>query len=958
MAVLRIPCSTYRLQFNPYFNFREGSKVIDYLEALGITDLYTSPLMKSTPGSMHSYDVTNPKELNPDIGTEEEFNNLSEIVRSKGMGIIFDIIPNHMCISVPYNQWWNDVLENGPSSFYASFFNIDWNPLRPELKNKVLIPFLDDQFGKVIENQQLKVIYKNGSFFVQYYESIYPTDPKTWVQILDPLLYDLEKSIESSHPDLYEFESIITAINHLPPSTDNDSKSIRERQREKEIIKKRLSVLIDKNALLFSQLEKYLIRLNGTRGAPHTFDHLENFLNQQNYRLSHWRVASDEINYRRFFDINELVGIRTEDPRLFKALHELVLKFIKKGYVTGLRIDHVDGLYDPHQYLRDLQRAIDESLSESNNNSSNGQLFYVVVEKILSGSETLRRHWPVYGTTGYDYLNLLNGIFIDTTQQENILSIYHQFTGNVIDYDELLYESKKFILNATMSSELHVLSRQLDRISEQHRWSKDFTYQSLIGALRSAMAAFSVYRTYICAKEHRIDEEDRLTIEQAIEKAKQHNPTVNVSLFDFIKSVLLLQYPPGLSEKSIESREHFVMRFQQLTGPVMAKGLEDTAFYRYFPLASLNEVGGELNKVGVKIDDFHQFNKQRQQEWAHSFSMTSSHDTKRSEDVRARINVLSELHQEWNEFLMHVKEINFDKKIRISSGALAPDSNEEYLIYQTLIGSFPLHTMSTEEHKEYVSRVVAYMNKALKEAKVHTSWMNPNDEYDRAVHDFIQIILDNSQQNAFIDSFKAFLQHISRPGLLNSLSQVILKITSPGVPDIYQGCEDWNFSLVDPDNRRLVNYLTLNQKLITINERTQENLIGFIKELMSEPENSLLKLFITQKLLLYRKEQRKLFLMGDYVPNFCQGDKAHHIISYSRVLNGAVAVVIAGRFFTNLMDEQHQFYKPESFGSTFIKDLPPGIYRDIFTQATYEITDSIEIKTVLNNLPVSLLELT
>lgn len=955
-----IPTSVYRLQFNSTYTFVNAVDLIDYLQELGINDCYTSPLMKAMPGSQHSYDVTDHTQLNPEIGTEEEFGSFAEKLRSQDMGLIVDIIPNHMCISVPYNPWWNDVLENGPSSPYANFFNIDWDPPRRELSNKVLLPFLDQQFGRVIENKELQVLYENGCFYVQYYEARYPTNPKSWNHILEPAVKELEKHLNDNDPDFFELQSIITALDHLPDITETAPHKVRERMREKEIIKNRLASLLNRNKTIKTCIDNTLKRLNGTKQAPHTFDHLEGFLKEQSYRLSHWRVAHDEINYRRFFDISELAGIRAENPKLFVALHDIVMKMISRGWVTGLRIDHVDGLFHPNHYLRELQHAclkalrgeqLDVSLSETS------PWFYVIVEKILSGNERLRNHWPVHGTTGYDFLNLLNGLFVDKNSEEQFIENYSNFTDLSFDISQLLYTSKRFILNVSMSSELFVLARHLDRISEQHRYSRDFTLQSLRTALRSVMASLSVYRSYICADEKRIDNEDRHFIVEAIQKAKHLNPALSASVFDFIENVLLLKEPPGLDDAQREERNNFVMRFQQLTGPVMAKGLEDTVFYRFYPLASLNEVGAEIGHFGISIEEFHKNNLYRQQHWPHSFLSSSTHDTKRSEDVRARINVLSEIPEEWNNAIHRWEQMNRDKKKTLDNGECFPDRNEEYLLYQTLVGSWPLEPLNEKTHTEYVARIDQYMNKAMKEAKIHTSWINPNEKHDKSVQEFIHAILDRNHPNSFLKDLEQFLAKVKYAGMYNSLSQTLLKIISPGIPDFYQGSELWNFTLVDPDNRRPVNYGLRKQLLKEMSVELQSNRNTYIDTLISHPEDGKIKLFIIKEALALRRQHKDLFSQGDYIALQTKGERKEHVIAFSRALNGDGTVTLAGRFYSKLSAPTAVPLGHTAWKDTVVEGLTPGRYQDVFTHQEFESNGTLSLAKVFHHLPIALLKI-
>ncbi len=600
---VRVPSATYRLQFNHSFTFEQAAGVVDYLHELGITDVYASPFLMARTGSLHGYDVTDPTRFNPEIGDDESFQKLSKELQQRNMGIIADVVPNHMCITHPSNVLWWDVLENGPSSPYARFFDIEWHPPKEELANKVLLPVLGDQYGRVLENLELQVVYRDGQFQVAYYDTPLPLAPRSWTMILEPAVAKLRDKFDPSDERLAELESIVTALSHLPGTTETDDAKIRERQREKEIVKRRLSALVEASPEVLEAIQGTLVEINGERGNPRSFDRLERLLESEAYRLSYWRVAMDEINYRRFFDINDLAAIRVEDPEVFSAVHALILDLVRQGHVTGLRVDHPDGLFDPEKYFRYLQDATKaQSATAAGNGHAkrNGvdRTFYVVAEKILIGHEQLRATWAIEGTTGYGFLNLVNGIFVDHSKERAFQQIYRRFTGWSKAFNDLVCDSKRLILQVAMSSELNMLARKLDRISEQHRWHRDFTLENLRDALREVVTTFPVYRTYIRSDEKEVHPEDRRQINIAIREAKRRNPAMSESVFDFIQSVLLLEHPEGLDEAQRAERHLFTMRFQQLTGPVMAKGVEDTAFYRYYPLASLNEVGGDPEHFG------------------------------------------------------------------------------------------------------------------------------------------------------------------------------------------------------------------------------------------------------------------------------------------------------------------------------------------------------------------------
>lgn len=840
----KIPVSTYRLQFNKYFKFIDAKNIIGYLQELGIIDIYASPYFKAKEESLHGYDIVDHNTLNPEIGTEDEYDELINELHKYNMGQILDIVPNHMCISSKENVWWMDVLENGPGSIYANFFDIDWDPTKKELKNKILLPILGDQYGKVLENQELTLKFEAGKFYVCYYDHIFPLRPKTYAIILGYNIDDLKKSLPEDNPNLLELLSIITAVNHLPVYTESGMKKIRERDREKEVIKKRLCQLYQESSDIKAFIDKNVSIYNGVKGDPKSFDLLDNLLNEQVYRLSFWRVATEEINYRRFFDINDLAAIRMEDPIVFKNTHRLILRLIKEVSVTGLRVDHPDGLYNPLEYFQLLQRScfiqmrlshleksiesipedVLQSLKEDDlfydeydhvkseitklydeivSSDPAYKPFYIIGEKILIKDERMPEDWPIFSTTGYVFLNALNGIFVKTESARAINDIYDRFIKSRINIQEIIYEKKKLIMQVAMSSEINTLGHYLNRISEKNRHTRDFTLKSLTNAIIEVITFFPVYRTYV--NPSGINDRDRRYIESAISKAKRKNPAITVSIFDFLKDILLLNYPENFEDADKKEWLDFVMRFQQITGPIMAKGLEDTVFYIYNRLISLNEVGGSPDRFGTSLETFHGKNIERLKFWPHALIATSTHDTKRSEDVRARINVLSEIPDEWRKRLIQWRRLNKKNK-PVVDGQRVPDLNEEYHLYQTLIGAWPTGEVDETRYEVFKKRIKDYMLKAIREAKVNTSWISPNTLYEDAVTMFIETIMRNTPDNKFIKDLTAFQKMISHYGMYNSLSQTLLKITSPGVPDFYQGTEIWDFSLVDPDNRRSVDY--------------------------------------------------------------------------------------------------------------------------------------------------------
>ena len=927
----RTPVSTYRMQFNRGFTFEQAAPLIDYLYELGITDCYASPLALARPGSAHGYDVTNHGVLNPEIGSEEQLFDFARQLQSRGMGLILDTVPNHMYIAHPSNQWWWDILENGPSSPYARFFDIDWNPPKADLTNKVLLPMLGDQFGRALENGEIKVVYDSGGFHACYYDWMLPLAPRTWTWILQPALDHATRVLDQSHPGVMELESIITALGHLPPRTETDPDLVRARQREKEVIRGRLSALAGNCVEVRSAMESSLADLNGHRDDPHSFDRLEQLLEEQAYRLSFWHVAADEINYRRFFDINELAAIRVEEPAVFDAVHELTLRLVSQRVVTGLRIDHADGLLDPGRYLRMLQERCAQAADGAAGASGDSRPFYILVEKILTGRERLHDDWPIHGTTGYEFANLLNGIFVDAANRHRFEDLYSRFVGGQEDFRDIVYECKKLVLRSTMSGEQNVLARKLDQISEQHRWSRDFTLNSLGRVLAEVIACFPVYRSYVTA-DGGLTDEDRRQIRHAIDIAKRRNAALSESTFDFLRSVLLLEHPEGLDEAACAERLGFTLHFQQLTSPVMAKGFEDTSLYRYVPLFSLSEVGGDPSCFGLPIEEFHARNAQRAQEWPQALSATSTHDTKHSEDVRARINVLSEIPDEWERAIWRWHHLTESVRVEIENGPV-PDLNEEYSFYQTLIGTWPGEAPEAFYH-EYVRRIAGYMDKAAKEAKAKTSWISPNHDHDRALAQFVATVLRPDSANTFLADFSPFAARVAKAGMLNALSQTLLKIASPGVPDFYQGTELWDLSLVDPDNRRPVDYAVRTAMLGEIKREAAIDRLALAKRLYAHPGDGGIKMYLTSQALGLRRRNEMLFREGAYTALDASGPRGAKVVAFARGPSNYHVIVAAGRFFAEFAGLPESCIGETVWQDTFLSvpgEMLHERYVDLFT---------------------------
>ena len=949
----RVPVSTYRLQLNHRFTFRDAADVVPYLAELGISDLYASPYLQARPGSMHGYDITNHERLNPEIGTEEEHGRMTSLLREHGMGHLLDIVPNHMGIAGGSNPWWNDVLENGPSSPYSVFFDIDWKPYKAELEGKVLLPVLGGQYGEVLEKGELKLVYEEGRFYIDYYETRFPCAPAPTAAVLRLALERLE-GLDEDDPDRMELESIATALERLPARRRTDEESVAERRREKTVTQRRLSSLYGASAEARRALDRALEEYNGTPGDAHSFDRLDALLEDQAYRLAFWRVAAEEINYRRFFDVNDLAGVRVERGEVFQATHRLILRLVREEKVTGLRIDHPDGLFHPRDYLRDLQVQTVGTLGEAP--------FYVLVEKILTGEETLPEDWPVAGTVGYEFMNRVGGLFVARGSEGAMDLVFRRFARERIGFADLVYDKKRVILDTSLVSELTVLTNMLGRISERNRRSRDFTPGLLHDALREVVASFPVYRTYIDAVAGDVSERDRGYVEHAVRLARRRNPGMSRSLFEFVRNVLLLRWPDGLDAEARDEHARFVMKFQQLTGPVMAKGVEDTSFYIFNRLVSLNEVGGEPDRFGVAPEELHAWLAERAERWPHALSASSTHDTKRSEDVRARISVLSEVPELWEAHVTGWAELNRAHK-RDDEGRPVPDAGDEYLLYQTLVGAWPLGAAEDQAHQDFVARVQAYMEKATREAKEHTSWIEPNAAYDAGLGEFVAAILDRGASAAFLDDLARLHPLVARMGMVNSLAQTLVKLAAPGVPDVYQGQELWDFSLVDPDNRRPVDYEVRRRLLRELRAAMEnEDPRALARGLVETWEDGRIKMYLTHRALALRSALPELFRDGEYLPLDTAGERAEHVFAFARRGGGAEVVAVVPRLVATLMrDRGFALPAAQDWRGTRVAGgggVLAGRWRNVLTGEELEggTDGELAVDELLGSFPVALLE--
>ena len=914
-----IPAATYRLQFHAGFTFAQARALVPYLARLGLSHVYASPFFRAAPGSMHGYDVEDCNALNPELGSRADFDAFSAELKAHGLGLIVDFVPNHMGIAQARNPWWRDVLENGPASPYAAFFDIDWQPLKCALENKVLLPVLGEPYGRTLEGDGFRVAFADGDFALRSGGMTLPLAPLT----VRPLLLRAAELLAPAPPEL---AGILTALGHLPPPAALPAEQVAERVRERRSIRARLARLCAETPAVAAAVQRALAEWHDPADAAR-HDRMDALLSAQSYRLSSWRVASDELNYRRFFDVNTLAAIRVELPEVFAATHRLLFELLDAGHLSGVRIDHIDGLADPLGYLTRLRARA-------------GAECFLLVEKILGPEEKLRAGWPVQGTTGYEFANQAVQLLVDAEHMPPLAAIYAQFLGCAPDYRDVVYRGKKLVMESTMVSEVQVLGHLLGRLAESHRWSRDFTLHALTAALREVIACFPVYRTYLDPAQP-ADEADVRIIHRALAEARRRNRAIESTVFDFLCAVLL---PPAENAHPVdeELRRTFVRKFQQGTGPIMAKGVEDTAFYVFNRLTALNEVGGDPAAAGSTAATFHRQNAARLAEFPHCLLATSTHDTKRSEDVRARLAALSELPGEWSRGLRRWHTMNRRHRREID-GATAPDANEEYLLYQTLAGAWPLEGLHDGNRAEFTQRIQDYMEKALHEAKMNSSWLKPNAAWDGAVRAFIAAILATGGRNRFPPGLAPFAERLAQAGMVNALSQTVLKLTCPGVPDFYQGSELWDFSLVDPDNRRPVDYALRGQRLESLASADP-------RELLKNWRDGRVKMFVIQRLLTLRRECAEVFAGGTYTGLGATGALAEKVVAFERRSGGTAVIVVVVRHTAELA------FPPVGVvwdGAQL--PLPPGgPWRDVFTGREHP-GGVLPLATALSGLPCAVL---
>jgi (1->4)-alpha-D-glucan 1-alpha-D-glucosylmutase len=951
---MRVPSATYRVQFHFNFRFSDAEQIVPYLHEMGITHLYASPHGRARKGSMHGYDVADPMHINSELGTEEEFTRLVERLHKYGMGLLLDIVPNHMAAS-PENPWWMDVLENGLESVYALYFDIDWEASGAKYpdfqKNQVVLPILTDQYDRVLFGQGITLRLDERGFFIYAQGNRVPVSPRTYAEILSPCLETLSASDAAGQEALRAFEAVVeSAAGLAQPSIENLGVG-KPRAPARAELKARLWDLYLGQKEIRAALDQALQALNGAPGVPESFRSLDALLVKQNYRLAHWRTAAGEINYRRFFGLNDLIAVRVEDPQVFADTHALIFRLVAEKKVDGLRVDHIDGLLDPLEYIDRLQNA----RKVRPDDDSDALNIYTIVEKIVAGDEELPKTWRTAGTTGYDFLNAVNTLFIDPHGWHALENIYREFTGIHSSFADTWYIRKRQVMEDLFGSDIRVLSFRLGRLAALDPRGRDLPMRELIRALKEITARLPVYRTYL--RDLDLPERDRAYLSEAIRLAHRPAVTNEVSeaVFDFFRRVFLLD-PPAQPVAYRAAWLDFLMRWQQFTGAVMAKGMEDTAFFVHHRLLSLNEVGCNPFRKGIRfgIAGFHAFNRKRQKEYPFTLNATSTHDTKWSEDVRARINVLSEIPNRWQQRLNRWSRLNHGKKVEVG-GRLAPSPNEEVLLYQALLGIWPFGEPSLQEIQE---RIQTFLLKAVREAKTHSNWFSPNERYEAALREFVIAILRPSSTNKFLKDFLTFFEEIASHGACNACAQLLLKMTAPGVPDFYQGNGLWQFRLTDPDNRNLVDYrdrIQVFDSFLTLERERPGSLAG---ELLKNWRDGRLKLYLAKKVLTFRRAYKELFLHGDYFPLPATGSKKESVCGFARRWKGAWTITVVPRLTTKLVNPG-TFPVGDAVWAGNALALPQGApeeWVDLFTGRPIAVSrDSIPLAKVFSGLPFGVL---
>ena len=1009
-TVFRVPAATYRLQFNTEFRFSDARDLSVYLNQLGISDVYASPVFMARKGSRHGYDVIDPTRLNPELGSEAEFESMVKEFQRQNLGLLLDIVPNHMAVS-PENPFWMDLLEKGQASRYTSFFDIEWVECDGAADRKVILPVLGKPYGQALEDQEIVLRLENSALFIHYYETRLPVAWQTYPLVLSYRLESPEVGLKLAPREVLRLKQIMKEMNSWSLSNTSFSP---EAEARLQSIKEEFSDLLDHSSGIRDFLQENVALINGEKGNPRSFDRLDELLGRQVYRLSFWRTGRDEMNFRRFFDINNLIGVRVELPEVLQETHSLVFRLVSESTVTGLRIDHIDGLYNPQEYLDSLRRYL-------------GRV-YIVVEKILTGDELLPSDWAAQGTTGYDFAREVNGVFVDLEGLAKLDAHYTRVINRATTFADVVYEKKKQVIVDLFSGEIRLLGCQLHALAERDRYARDLSENDLIQTLTGVTAGLPVYRTY--TRSYEVSPVDRRYLEFSLREARRREPLLEETALDFMRRVLNLEFPVGLLPELKQRWLQWVMRWQQFTGPVTAKGLEDTALYNYNRLVSLNVIGASLKPLPLKassspdlpvenglpdnrrpwlftstedsppvpnrfplsaagdifpssrppsegtgtrvadkvrtgeaapphdplVERFHRFNRDRQQHWPLTLNATSTHDTKRSEDVNARINVLSEMPRPWTAHLSFWRRVNYNRRQKVGD-QMVPEPNTEELLYQSLVGAWPLSPGEVPGFKE---RFKTFMLKAVREAKVFTNWIRPNEKYEAAVTGFIDSILEESGENEFLPDFLSFQKQVAFYGAINSLGQVLLKITSPGIPDFYQGTELWDFSLVDPDNRRPVDYSRRKALLDDLAAGEKQNLPALIQDMLKHWQDGRVKLYTIYKALKIRRANQDLFQKGDYIPLAADGRRNENVTAFLRRWQNRWVLTAVPRLTVRLVEArdypvEKRIWRNEGL---VLPDGAPRQWRNIFTGENVEIEargSYLPLARVFNAYPVSLL---
>lgn len=927
---MRIPVATYRLQFTPEFGFGQAKEIVEYLDQLGISDVYASPIFKARSGSQHGYDVVDQNQINPELGGREGFDVLVEELQERGMGWLQDIVPNHMAYD-GQNHYLMDVLEHGPESQYVDYFDIEWEHSYEDIQGKVLAPMLGDFYDRCLERGEIQLSYGEDGLKVNYYALQFPVRVESYASFLVHEISWLRRQMGRQHPDYIKLVGILNTVRNTFPALRGQA-----RRDQATFVKQILWELYESNSEVKTFIDQNIEAFNGQPGKATSFDWLDKLLLEQYYRLSFWKVGAEELNYRRFFTVNELICIKVDNPKVFDQTHALVQELVKAKKINGLRIDHIDGLYDPLKYLQRLNEKMDG--------------VYTVVEKILEHDERLPKHWPIQGTSGYEFLNYVNGVFYQQQNQKHFTRFYKQFSGVRDSYERLFIEKKQLIADTNLVGDIDNLARFLKKVASQYRYGRDLTANGLKAAIKEVLVSFPIYCTYVDQRGG--SERDLKYIQMAIAQARKRIPQL-LNELELIEKFLMLEFEDSLPADERSQWLHFVMRLQQFTGPLMAKGLEDTLFYVYNRFIGLNDVGGAPEHFGIALKEFHRYNQYQQEHWPNALNATSTHDTKRSEDVRSRLSIISELPEEWESEVKAWSELNASKK-QIVRDQPVPEPNDEYFLYQTLVGAYPFNDKELPAYRE---RIKDYVVKAVREAKVHTAWLRPDEDYENGYVHFVETLLTPGKDNIFLEKLQHFQAKVAEYGMYNALSQLLIKLTVPGVPDFYQGTELWDLSLVDPDNRRPVDYPKRFSALQDIDARWQKQPTTLIKNLLKNRTDGSIKLFLMMRGLAARNYFRNVFRSGTYHPLTVTGAKADHIIAFARHKGEHTVITVVPRFLTSLIEPGVLPVGAEVWADIAI-EVPAGAqatWKSWLTNETVKMTDNPKVGDLFEHLPLALL---